>query len=246
MPLAALVLTASLAAPPYALVASENFSVYAPTRPAAEAVLLQAEELRTELARSWFGEPLPAGEGRTLIHVRLTPAADRGRSSVIDHRRGSRSNVLWIEADSIDGEEFSSTLAHELMHCLLAARYPNGFPLWAHEGIAGQYDRGLRKSLHAEMLRAFARTDQWPSVREIFQQDRFDPNDRTSYAAAVSLAAYLIDLGDREQFVHFAVSGQRDGNWNRAVQTSYGLRDVADLQALWQDRAAARSSTVLR
>jgi hypothetical protein len=242
MPLAALVLTASLTAAPYSLAASENFSVYAPTQSAADAVLRRAEALRSELGLAWLGEPLPPGEGRTLIHVRLTPAADRGRSSVIDYSGGSRSNVLWIETDSIDGEEFSSTLAHELVHCLLAARYPDGFPIWAHEGIAGQYDRGLRKSLHAETLSGFARTARWPSLERLFKQDRFDPSDRASYAAAVSLAAYLVDLRGRERLLRFAASGQRDGDWGRALQASYGLRDLTVLQMRWQTRAARDSA----
>lgn len=241
MAVAALVLTASLAAPPYALAASENFSVYAPTRDEADAVLLQAEELRAELALAWFGERLPGGAGRTLIHVRITPAADRGRSSVFDHRSGSRSNLLWIDADSVESEEFSSTLAHELMHCLLATRYPDGFPVWAHEGIAGQYDRGLRRLLHAETLHGLARTGRWPSLEDLFDRSSFDPNDRASYAAAVSLTAYLIDARGREQFLRFVASGHRDGDWSRALRASYE-RDLSALQTQWQTRAAADSA----
>lgn len=241
MAVAALVLTASLAVPAYALAASENFSVYAPTRQEADAVLLQVEELRAELAVAWFGEPLSEGEGRTLIHVRITPAADRGRSSVVDHRSGSRSNILWIDADSVESEEFGSTLAHELMHCLLATRYPDGFPVWAHEGIAGQYDRGLRRLLHAETLHGFARTDRWPSLEDLFERSSFDPNDRASYAAAVSLTAYLIELRGREQFLRFAASGQRDGDWNRALRARYEC-DLAALQSQWQTRAVADSA----
>ena len=234
MTAAALLLTAAVANAPVALAANENFSVYAPTQAQADAVLRQAESLRAQLAQEWFGERLAPGVGRTLIHVRVTPAADRGRSSVIDHRSRTRSNILWIDTDSIDGDAFESTLAHELMHCLLAARFPSGFPVWGHEGCAGQYDTGLRRSLHEETVRAFARTGRWPALVELLAIEQFDPDDRTRYGAAVSVAEYLIRSHGREQLVSFAASGRQHGDWDRAVRETCALRDVAELQSRWQ------------
>ena len=230
----ALLLTAALAHSPSGLAASENFSVYSPTQDQADAVLRRAEELRQEMALEWFGEPLAPGAGRTLIHVRITPAADRGRSSVIDHRRSIRSNILWIETDSIGGEAFESTLSHELMHCLLAARFPSGFPVWAHEGCAGQYDAGLRGRLHEETVRGFARTARWPALVELLNREQFDPEDRTRYGTAVSLAEFLIRSHGRRQLVAFASRGSTDGDWDRAVRETFAMRDVAELQRRWQ------------
>lgn len=243
MPLAVLLLTAALADAPYSLAASENFSVYAPSQPAADAVLVYAESLRRELAREWLGQPLPAGAGRTLIHIRLTPEADRGRSSVVDHRSHSGSNLLWIETDAVGTDEFNSTLQHELTHCILATRYPGDVPVWAHEGCAGQYDVGARRRLHEQTVDRFSEANHWPAVSELLAAEQFDPNDRVSYGAAVSLAEYLIRLQGREHLVRFAVSGRQEGDWNRALQQSYGVRDVTELQRNWQQWASTSTGS---
>ena len=59
-------------------VRDDDFIVFAPDESLAEAVLAKAAQLRRQIAEEWFGEPLPPGAGRTLIHVQLDDREDSG------------------------------------------------------------------------------------------------------------------------------------------------------------------------
>lgn len=233
MSIAALVVVAALAETPYALAASDNFSIYAPSQATADRVLRRSEAFREELALAWCGAPLPAGDGWTMIHVRLVPRRDRGRTSPEGH--ADAGHALWIQTDDPESDAFDATLRHELTHCLLATRHP-GLPVWVHEGCASQYDIGHRRQMHAETVATFARTGRWPRLAQLLAARRISPDDRTSYGAAVSLAAYLIEQQDRRQFLQFAAQGQSEG-WDAALRSCYGISDTAELQTRWQQWA---------
>lgn len=230
---------------PYRLAANENFSVYAPSRVVAEQILEDAERHRRDIGKDWFGRPLPDGVGRTLIHVTAQPKTDRGEASLANGNPSAQRNLIWISTESFREPQFTSTLKHEITHCLLAAKFPQGLPVWVHEGCASQCDSGLRRRIHQQTIQRIVRTGQWPKLETILGARRFDRRDREAYGLAVSLAEFLIDYKDQSTLLAFGADCHAaPTRTDAALKKHYRIRSIAELQTRWQ-AWAAKNSTVL-
>ena len=104
---------------------NDNFSVLAPaesTRASeqsfAKDVLEKAEYYRKTIAKEWLGEELPAGVGRTLINVDFSNE-DAGLTWAIDSPR-LKQHTIYLSAPP--NQVLGSTLAHEMVHVVLATR----------------------------------------------------------------------------------------------------------------------------
>jgi hypothetical protein len=221
------------------MASGKNFSVLTPATPTQQAgdayaqlVLERAEKFRAEFARQWLGEELAAGEGRTLISIDFSTTENSGLTLAKDHpaRRFHRV-FLASTADNAAG----SLLRHEIVHTVLATRYPhpNRLPTWVEEGIASRYDSARLIAVRQQEIRNWIRTGRVPSLAGLFNESKISSSDDTAYATAESLVAYFLTRGDKGTLLQFAADGQRYG-WDESLRTHYQIASVSRLQRDWQ------------
>jgi hypothetical protein len=70
----------------------------------------------------------------------------------------------------------------------------------------------------------------------VFAARNIASTDTATYTVATSVTEFLLARGDKAKFVRFIGAGQERG-WDQALQESYGLASVADLQAAWKSWA---------
>lgn len=228
--------TALAAEPGPALAQNANFVVHAPTRELAEAVLHRAEALRDELAAAWLGETLPPSVGQALIHVKLSASQDKGLAWVADSPK-RLSHIVWLTTSA--ERATGGTLAHEMVHVVLATRYPGQIPAWANEGAASLEDDAARLAVRRQILHWYARTGNWPSLKDLLDAPRIAPQDERSYALAASLTEFLLERGQRNRLLEFARSGRRTG-WEAALRRCYGIDSLETLDHQWRRWVAGR------
>jgi hypothetical protein len=221
------------------LASGKNFSVLTPAKPSqaegdnyAKLVLNRAETFREQFAREWLGEELPSGEGRTVISVRFSQFENSGMTLAKDHPTQRFHNIFLA---STPDNAAGGMLCHEIVHAVLATRYPhpNRLPPWAEEGIASRYDNERLRDVRQQEVRHWVRTNQFPRLAALFSADDIASIDDTAYAAAESLVAYLLTRGDKQTLLRFADEGQRAG-WDTALHTIYGFEGPGQLQREWQ------------
>jgi hypothetical protein len=234
--LAALVPTVAEAA---GMASGNNFSVLTPATPSQQAgdayaqlVVDRAEAFRAEFARQWLGEELPTGEGRTLISIDFSSNRNSGLTLAKDHPARQFHRVfLASTAENAAG----SLLRHEIVHTVLATRYPhpNRLPTWVEEGIASRYDSRRLIAIRQQEVRNWVSAGRVPSLASLFDESKISSCDDTAYATAESLVAYLLTRGDKRTLLQFAADGQHCG-WDESLRTKYQIAGVARLQRDWQ------------
>lgn len=211
---------------------TDNFNVIAPNEALAETVAKRAETFRKQAALEWFGKELPRGKGPAMITVIISAEEDDGLTWPIDtpERKFHR---VWLKTS--EDRAVGATLHHEIVHTVLDSfSYPTFLPAWASEGIASQADEPQRKEVRRQIAARWAADGRWPQLPTLFQAKRIGHTDREGYAAAASVAQFLAGLGGKPKVVEFARAGRQNG-WDQAAHDCYGVRDVADLQARWQE-----------
>lgn len=219
---------------------SDNFTVLTPKQATAEQadayakkVLRSAERLRSQIARHWLGQELPPRHGRTIVTVSFKSNRDAGLTWAIDDpRRKYHSLYLATSPDLAVG----TTLTHELVHVVLATRFPhpNRLPTWLEEGIASHYDDDVRKQQRQRQLSVFMQTGDWPQIAAVFNARNIPANDTEAYTVAASVTALLLSQdGNTQRLFAFAQHGKKHG-WNAALQKYYDIPTVSQLQSIWQ------------
>jgi hypothetical protein len=209
----------------------KNFTVLAPDRALATAVLQQAEVYRSQAARDWLAERLPDRLGRSMITVDISSQEDEGFTWPIDSPERTL-HQIWLTT-SVE-RAVGTTLQHEVIHTVLDTHFfPETIPAWASEGIASQADDAGRKDDQRLMLARWVRTNRWPNLRSLFQYRRLEHNDLTAYVAASSIVEFLVEQGGKPRVVEFASAGAKQG-WDAAARKLYAARDVSALQVAWQ------------
>ncbi len=219
---------------------SDNFTVLTPKQATAQeadqyatAVLQTAELQRREIAREWLGQELPPTRGRTIVTVSFAADRDAGLTWAIDDpRRKYHALYLSTSPDLALG----STLAHEMVHVVLATQFPhpNRLPAWLEEGIASQYDDGDRKHERQQQLATFIRTRTWPPITDILSAKSIPATDTQAYTLAAAVTAMLLARdGDKQKLLAFGQYGNNRG-WDIALQEYYGIAGVDQLQKLCQ------------
>ncbi|HIA18772.1 MAG TPA: hypothetical protein EYN70_05025 [Planctomycetaceae bacterium] len=213
---------------------NDNFIVFAPNQVLAEAVLERAGRFRAQVAKEWMGEQLPPSVGRTVIHASLSETKESGLTWAIDCPE-RKLHKLWVSGtrDKVLG----STLHHEIVHTVLATRFPDRLPIWAEEGAASRKDDQQRIDIRKRIIDWYARTGNWPELQTILNARSIVGSDQASYSVAASVTEYLLSLGDHAQFLRFAVAGKKNG-WDAALQQHYNVASVGHLQVAWEKWAS--------
>ena len=128
-----------------------------------------------------------------------------------------------------------STLAHEMVHVVLATRYPHPhrLPAWLEEGIASRYDDEERQATRRQILAWMVKTKNWPALDSVLQRTTIPDNDKQAYAVAASLTDYLLTRADSGTLIKCGEQARTKG-WDAALQHFYHIRNVASLQRAWQ------------
>jgi len=219
---------------------SDNFTVLTPRQETSEAanryanrLARTAESLRREIAREWLGGELPPRQGRTLVTVSFEADRDAGLTWAMDDpRREFHTLYLTTSPDLAIG----STLAHEMVHVVLATSFPHPHRLatWLEEGIACQYDDEARKRSRERELATIVRTGRYPSIAPVLQAHNLRASDKRGYTVAASVTQLLLSLDpDKTKLVEFGQYGSRHG-WDRALNRYYEINGVDQLQEIWQ------------
>ena len=218
---------------------SDNFTVFTPAWPSqaeaqqyAKTVLNNAESWRSEIARDWLGEELPPSAGKTTVNVSFNEERDAGLTWIPDDpRRRDRTLYLATTPDRALG----STLAHEMVHVVLATRFPapNRLPAWLEEGIASSYDDDARQESRRQNIAWFVRTGNWPDIEPVMNCRSISARDKDKYAIAASLTQFLLARGDRPTLLEFGQFANKAG-WDAALSKYYRIDSVPGLQRDWQ------------
>ena len=226
-------------------VSEQNFVVVVPPEPTqqsaqefASKLSQRAERYRRQIATAWLGAPIPGGLGRTVIHIEFTDGDDVGLTWAKDDPQRAFHNVYL---KTTRDRAMSTTLAHELVHVVLATQYPspNRLAPWIEEGIASQYDDVERTSAREQMLRWFARSGNWPDVPAVLASRSISTNDRESYTVAAALTEMLVQQEGRLKFVNFGRDARKLG-WDRALRQHYRINGTGQLIEQWRQSINAR------
>jgi len=207
----------------------------------AKEIARRASEYRSRISKEWLDEELPPSVGRTCLSVLLTDDEDLGQTWPKNEITGEYNNVHL--STSREGA-LGGTLAHEVAHTVLATRFPHpqDLPVWVVEGVASRYDDEKRVAIRRRIISWYARTGNWPSLEDVLNAESIPPYDQAEYAVASSLTEFLLTKGDKQKFLEFAQRGRSDG-WDSALTSTYGIRNVQQLQIQWQDSNAPQKST---
>jgi hypothetical protein len=242
----ALLLLAALGFPALArgagVASNQNFIVLAPDRPLAEQVAARADAFREHVAEAWFGEALPPGAGAAVIHVELSDTQNTGFTWPKDSPN-RKLHLVWLRTTRQAAT--AEALYHEVVHVVLATRFPDGLPAWVEEGIASRNDDPERIHVRRQLIRRYAQTGNWPDCSRVFTAESIAPADQAAYSVAASVTDFLLARGDKPTLLRFAVSGKQSG-WDRALRQHYGLAGMADLERAWQAWASRPSRRLAR
>lgn len=217
---------------------NENFTVFTPAQPSREAsnelagrLIRRAEQLRKEIAEAWLGDELPAGVGKTTINVSFSHTKNSGLTWARENSR--KSHMLYLTMT--DEESMDTTLAHEMVHVVLATQFPGTkrLPAWIEEGIASRYDDDVRIKKRKQIIGWFLSTSNWPRIHDVVLAENISPDDPASYATSTTLVDYLLSRKDRKTLLAFASDCARR-DIKASLQKHYGIRDMDELQLRWQ------------
>jgi hypothetical protein len=229
---------------------SSNFTVFTPAEPSREAanafaaaVLERAEQLRKQIAIEWLGDELPPSIGQVLLNVDYSNKPDSGLTWAKD-RPDRKLHALFIS--TTPGQLPDGVLAHEMVHCVLATRYPhpNRLPAWLEEGIASRYDDANRQQIRQRIMSWFVTTGNWPRLEAVLSSKRVHSDDQEAYALAATVTELLLERGNRQKLLGFGELVGKEG-LDRALNQCYGIGGAAELELLWKARYSRNITAVM-
>lgn len=218
---------------------SDNFTVFTPPIPTqqdaeayAREVLQSAESWRREIAKRWLGEELPSSVGLTTINVSFSEDKDSGLTWAKDDPQ-IKYHTLYLT--TTPDRALGSTMAHEMVHVILATRFPHPHRLaaWLEEGIASTYDDAARQATRKRVLSWIAKTGNWFDLEELLNSPNVASRDQAAYATASSLTEFLLTRSNQRTLLEFGQHANQAG-WDAALSKYYRINNTADLQRSWQ------------
>jgi hypothetical protein len=224
---------ASLGAGPYR-VQTTNFIVEAASPQVAQEVAQYAEVYRKEKAIQWLGREMPTWP--TPLPVRVTVQMDGagGATTFVYGPGGVEKQDMHIEGryDRL----LASVLPHEITHTVFAHYYRCPVPRWADEGGSVLSEDEPERNRHDQIARGILNTPgRLIPLRRLFSLKEYPDDVMSLYAEGYSVSNFLVSAKGRQTFLSFVAAGMRNNDWNAAVQSHYGYRDVNDLERAWAD-----------
>lgn len=205
-------------------------------------------EIHTKLLGSTVSRPwVPACE----IHVHATPAAfARAVAGAPRTATGATSieflgdvvRLRRIDVVAAADGGIPAALNHELVHCVLADRFPHGPPpRWADEGLATLFDSPAKQRGHdADFQAAAARGQAWPlATLMAFDVEPAEPaRQRVFYGQSAAVVRWLLTRGDGSTFLRFLDDAAANGTPD-ALRTHYRIDSLPALEREWRADPAA-------
>lgn len=208
-----------------------NFSVRnAPTAELAKEFCETAEQCRYDMAVLWLGRSLPDWSEKCPIVVHVGQLGAGGQTSFIF--QGGEVYGWEMEIQGSARRILDSVLPHEITHMVFASHFRRPVPRWLDEGAATSVEHDEEKDNYRRLIRHYLRPEVkkcLPFRRMIAMKDY--PSDvMPFYAQGFSVVEYLILLGGHQELVRFAEAGMKADDWDEALRTHYGFKDLGDLQ----------------
>lgn len=243
--------TASLAVAVAAIMSAciataDNFVVHGASADRSEAVSRHAEALRTQAFASLLDTHDPADwTVRCEIHLHTSDAAfaeaiggppDGARGATSIEFVGEAIVVRRIDLMDDDVAAVPDSLAHELVHVVLADRFTSAPPpRWADEGIAVLFDDDEKQRAHDRDFRAAHRDGMTWAVSELFalpDYPREPHRQRVFYGQSAALIRWLQRQRGSETLIAFLEDAATIGD-REAVRKHYGFASLAALERAW-------------
>ncbi|MDP2941349.1 MAG: peptidase MA family metallohydrolase [Candidatus Omnitrophota bacterium] len=138
---------------------------------------------------------------------------------------------------------FGTTLPHELGHIIFRefVGFDNpAIPLWLDEGVASLLEKN-KYSGADEIVKQALQDNESVSLDGLSRPDIRLPADMNNtqaqlfYAEAFSVVNFLFREYERDKFVLFCQSLRDNRNFERALASVYGLKNLQELDKKWQE-----------
>jgi hypothetical protein len=219
-------------------------------------VALRCESLRTKLRDKWLAETTPSAKWSPKCSVFLHSTRDSycaavGPDAVVTSgtsltlNQGQRIVERRIDLQIERPDAMTAALPHELTHMILADRFGQTLPRWADEGMAVLAEPDGKRKLHALDLAVGRRQGLLFRMAELLPLVDYPPPDRWAvfYGQSMSVVEYLVHRKSPSDFVTFLQVSTAEG-YDRALQKSYGIRNMAELERLWNASLKSNSSEI--
>jgi hypothetical protein len=218
---------------------------YSDELPAAD-IGRHCEALRSQLCAKWLGDKAPttwSPKCSVVLHpnresylaaVGRQAASTAGSSLVERHSGGIGARRIDLRSDRAD--YLTAALPHELTHVVIADRLAGrSLPRWADEGMAILADSEDKRALHFRDLRSgWARGEVFSMEQLLPLRDYPSPESwGVFYGQSTSVVQYLVERATPQRFVEFLQHAAIEG-YDRALQKSYGIGSVEELDRLWR------------
>ncbi len=220
-----------------------NFMVEAPDPAFAEQVGKWAEYYRSQKAKEWLGQDMPTWGRRCPVRVTVTPNGSGGATEFAFDAGRILSINMHIEGKP--DRLIASVLPHEITHTVLAYYFRTPVPRWADEGGSVLSEDEQERAMHEQSIRQILRTPgRTIPLRRLFGLKNYPPDVMVLYAEGYSVTNFLVSQSNRQVFLNFLAQGMQNDwtNWDAAVKTHYGYRNVEELEKAWVQHIATGRS----
>jgi hypothetical protein len=206
-----------------------------------------AEKYRKELAREWLGHDLPRWFRPCQVSVTV---GQIGAGGATTFTFAAGQVFGWtMKVQGTPERVLDSVIPHEVSHTIFASFFRRPLPRWADEGAASLVEHESERHRQTLLLHQVFNTPQRIPLTNLISMKEY-PSDMqavlTLYAEGYSLADYLVQSGGetgKERFLRF-LQDAHEHDWNYAIHTWYGLRDVTSLERRWNNWVMAGSPEI--
>jgi hypothetical protein len=227
---------AAMGAGPYR-VRTTNFVIDAPTEQVAQQIGQYAEIYRKEKAIQWLGREMPTWPAPLPVRVTVQVNGAGGATTFEYGPNGVERQYMHIEGEY--ERLLNSVLPHEITHTVFAHYYRCPVPRWADEGGSVLSEDDKERNRHDNLARGILNTPgRLIPLRRLFALKEYPDDVMSLYAEGYSVSNFLVNQGGdkgRQTFLGFVAFGMRNNDWDGAVRSYYGYRDVNELERAWAD-----------
>jgi hypothetical protein len=210
--------------------ATPNFNVHAADPEVAKLIGQWAEHYRKEKALLWLGHEMPKWPQPCPLYVEVNLQGPSGATSF----QFGQGQVMGMKME-IQGpldRLVRSVLPHEVTHTVFAHHFKRPVPRWADEGGSVLSEDDIERERHDQLVRSIVNKGQKIPLRTLFGLTQYPPQVMCLYAQGYSMSDFLVKRSNRQHFLNFVGQGMYAG-WDKAVQESYGHKNIEELEQAW-------------